>query len=150
VRAVKKWVPPPGGKILFTAPIGTPPEQDESPAGELRRLCNRHSVVKVCFDEFQLYSFCNDMKNELVVFFEAFSQQTKRLLADKSLRDDIREQTVWHDGDPDLTEHIQNANAKSEGEVEKLRIIKRKETLKIDLAVCLSMAAYEARKMNIG
>jgi hypothetical protein len=150
VRHVRKWVPPPGGTIQFFAPIGTPAEQDESPAGELRRLCERHSVVKVTYDMFQLYSFCNQLKDELIVFFEPFSQQTQRLYADKSLRDAIREQKIIHDGDPDLAEHIQNANAKSEGEIEKLRIIKRKETLKIDLAVCTSMAHYTAEKMNIG
>jgi len=150
VRHVKKWVPPKGGTIQFFAPVGTPPDQDESPAGELRRLCNRHSVVKVTYDVYQLYSFCNQLKEELIVFFEAFSQQGLRLQADKALRDDIREQHIWYDGDDDLTQHINNANAKAEGDDGKLRIIKRKETLKIDLAVCLSMANYTAAKMNIG
>lgn len=149
VRHVRKWTPPKGGTIQYFAPVGTPPEQDESPAGELRRLCDRHSVVKVTFDPFQLHSFCGQMKEELVVFFDPFPQATKRLMADKALRDDIREQHIWHDGDPDLTEHILNSNAKSEGETDKLRIIKRKEVLKIDLAVSLSMAAYEAARMNI-
>ena len=49
---------------------------------------------------------------------------------------------------PDLTEHILNANAQTEGD--KLRIVKRSESGKIDLAVCLSMCVYEARKMNLG
>lgn len=150
VRHVRKWVPPKDGTIQFFAPIGTPPDQDESPAGELRRLCKRHNVVKVSYDIFQLYSFCNQMKEELVVFFDPFSQQGLRLQADKALRDDIREQRFLYDGDADLTEHITNANAKPEGEDGKLRIIKRKETLKIDLAVCASMANHSAAKMNIG
>lgn len=150
LRHVKKWTPPPGGKILYNAPIGTPPEQDETPAGELRRLCNRHSVVKVCYDEYQLYSFCNQMKEELIVFFEAFSQTSKRLLADKAMRDAIREHHFLHDGNPELREHIMNANAKNEGEADKLRIVKKSDKLKIDLAVCASMANYEAARMNLG
>lgn len=150
VRHVKKWTPPTNGKIMFNAPVGTPPEQDESPAGELRRLEKRHSIVKVCFDPYQLFSFCNQLKEELVVFFDEFPQNTKRLLADKSLRDMIRERKIWFDGNPDLRDHILNANAKSEGESDKLRLVKRSEKGKIDLAVCLSMAAYEAERMNIG
>ena len=148
VRHVRKWTPPPGGQIMYNAPIGTPPAQDESPAGELRRICDRHSVVKVIYDPFQLHSFCSQMKEELIVFFEAFSQSTKRLQSDKALRDMIRERKIWHDGNPDLTEHLTNANAKSEGD-DRIRIIKRKESLKIDLAVCLSMSAYEAERMGL-
>lgn len=150
VRAVRKWTPPTGGKILYNAPPGTPEDQDETPAGELRRLCKRHSVVKVTYDEYQLYSFCAQLKEELIVYFDPFSQSSKRLLADKALRDAIREKQLWHDGNSDLTEHILNANAKSEGETDKLRIVKKKESGKIDLAVCLSMGNYEAQRMNLG
>jgi phage terminase large subunit-like protein len=150
VRHVRKWTPPPGGTIQYFAPIGTPPEKDESPAGELRRLCDRHSVVKVVFDPYQLHSFCSQMKEELVVFFDPFPQQTQRLLADKTLRDTIRERQLWHDGNMDLREHVLNANAKNEGETDKLRIVKKKDSLKIDLAVCLSMANFAGIQLNIG
>lgn len=149
-RFVKKWVPPPGGQLMFFAPPGTPLAQDESPAGELERLSQKHSIVKVVYDPYQLHSFCHQLRDKLILFFDEFPQQTKRLLADKALRDAIREQQVWHDGDADLREHITNANAKSEGENDKLRIVKRRESAKIDLAVCLSMANYESIKMNLG
>ena len=134
-RYVRKWTPPAGGQIMYNAPAGTPPERDESPAGELRRICARHSVVKVVYDPFQLHSFCNQMKEELIVYFSEFPQTTKRLLADKALRDTIRERKIWQDGNYELREHITNANAKSEGESDKLRIVKRTEKAKIDLAV---------------
>jgi hypothetical protein len=87
VRHVRKWIPPVGGQIMYNAPAGTPPEQDESPAGELTRICDRHSVVKVVYDPFQLHSFCSQMREKLIVYFAEFPQATKRLLADKSLRD---------------------------------------------------------------
>ena len=148
-RYIRKWTPPPGGEIAYNAPKGTPPEQDETPSGELRRLCQRHSVVKVVYDIFQLYSFCNQMKEELIVFFEPFSQSGPRLQADKALRDAIRDKKFIYDGNHDLREHITNANAKSEGD-EKIRLVKRKKSMKIDLAVCASMANYTAVKMNIG
>lgn len=150
LRHVRKWTPPKGGQIMYFAPPGTPPEQDESPAGELRRLEKRHSIVKVCYDPYQLHSFCNQLKDELVIFFDEFPQTTKRLLADKSFRDAIRERQFWHDGNMELREHVLNANAKSEGEADKLRLVKRSNALKIDLAVCASMANYEAVRMNIG
>lgn len=150
VRHIRKWTPPPGGKIMYFAPLGTPPEQDESPAGELRRICERHSVVKVVYDPYQLHSFCSQMKEELIVFFDEFNQGAKRLIADKELRDTIRERHIAHDGDTTLREHILNANAKADGETDKLRIVKRRESYKIDLTVCLSMANYEAVHLNLG
>jgi phage terminase large subunit-like protein len=149
-RLVRKWVPPVNGQIMYFAPLGTPKEQDESPAGELRRMAERHSIVKVVYDPYQLHSFCHSLKEELIVFFEEFSQQGKRLLADKALRDDIRERHIAHDGNLELRSDILNANAKSEGEKDKLRLVKRNQSMKIDLAVCLSMASYEATKMNLG
>jgi phage terminase large subunit-like protein len=150
LRHVKKWIPPKGGQIMFFAPKDTPPDQDESPAGELRRLTSRHSVVMVCYDPYQLHSFCHSLREELIVYFSEFPQTGKRLLADKALRDAIREQQIWHDGNTDLREHVLNANAKDEGERDKLRIVKRSERSKIDLAVCLSMANYSAVQLNLG
>lgn len=150
VRHVRKWTPPKGGQIMYNAPKGTPIEQDESPAGELRRLSERHSLVKVVYDPYQLHSFCNSMKEELVVYFDEFQQMSKRALADKALRDAIRERQLMHDGNFELREHVLNANSKSEGDADKLRLVKRNGSLKIDLAVCLSMASYEAVKLNLG
>lgn len=149
-RYVRKWTPPKGGQIAYFAPRGTPPAEDETPAGELRRLSMIHSIVKVVYDPYQLHSFCGTLREELIVFFEEFQQGGKRLLADKALRDDIRERHIAHDGGQDLREHIANANAKADGDTDKLRIVKRRETMKIDLAVCLSMANYEAVRMNLG
>jgi phage terminase large subunit-like protein len=40
-----------------------------------------------------------------------------------------------------------NANAEIKGE--KMRIVKRAEYMKIDLTVALSMAAYEALRLNL-
>lgn len=150
LRHVRKWTPPAGGQIQFFAPNGTPEEQDESPAGELRRLEKRHNIVKVCYDVYQLHSFCTQLKEELILFFEEFNQTNKRLQADKAFRDAIRERHFQHDGNLELREHVLNANAQADTDTNKLRIVKRNDALKIDLAVCASMASYEAEKMGLG
>jgi phage terminase large subunit-like protein len=148
-RYVRKWVPPKGGKIEFSLPDGSPPESDETPAGELRRLVRSHNVVSVVYDPYQLHDLATRMKRKLVAYFREFPQGMDRLVADKALRDAIRDQGVLHDGNPDLTEHITNANAEAAGD-NKLRMVKRSQDKKIDLAVCLSMANFEAVRMNIG
>jgi phage terminase large subunit-like protein len=76
-----------------------------------------------------------------------FKQGEQRLKADKLLYDMVRDKRMMHDGDGILREHVTNANAKTEGE--KLRIIKRAEHLKIDLAVALSMATERATALNL-
>lgn len=148
VRFAKKWTAPPKGEIQYTAPEGTDPMTSDTPEGELYRLTRRHSIVEVPYDPYQLYSLCHSLSGKLVVWFNEFQQGAPRLEADKALYDDIRDGNIWHDGNfPDLDEHLMNANQQNENG--KLRIVKRKETLKIDLAVCLSMANYEAKRLNI-
>jgi phage terminase large subunit-like protein len=148
VRFAKKWKAEKGFEIQYTAPEGTDPRLSDTPEGELYRLTERHSVVEICYDPYQLYSLCHSLADKLVVWFNEFNQGAPRLEADKALWDDIRDGNVWHDGSsPDLDEHLTNANQQNENG--KLRIVKRKDSLKIDLAVSLSMANYEAKRLNI-
>jgi len=51
---------------------------------------------------------------------------------------------VAHDGNAALSEHVKNANIAVDAQSRKLRIVKRESSLKIDLAVCASMACYAA------
>jgi hypothetical protein len=139
---VRKWTPPQGGKLEYSDV--TNPDNAEYPEGEIRRLCREWNVVAIGYDPYQLHHLCTSLENENVAYFRPFNQGADRLKADKQFRDVIRDRRILHDGSPDLTEHIANANAKTEGD--KLRIVKRSESLKIDLAVCASMAtdlAYE-------
>lgn len=137
LRYCRKWTPPPGGKIEYSNIDNK--DDVNYPEGELRRLAKEYNVICFGFDEYQLHHLCTSLSNDNVGYFRAFSQGADRLKADKQLYDIIKERRFVHDGNPDLTEHIQNANAKTEGD--KLRIVKRSESLKIDLAVCASMAA---------
>lgn len=127
VRYARCWYPPKGGKLDF-----------EEPEKELRRLIDEYAVIEVCYDPYMLEDLMSRIKKNLITHVKAFNQGTDRLIADKRLFDMIRERRIAHSGEIDLGEHIQNANAKSEGE--KLRIVKRDDLHKIDLAVALSMA----------
>lgn len=145
VRYVRQWRPGPGGKLLFSNPKD--PDDPDYPEGALARLCRTCRVVQVAYDPYQLHKMATDLRERLNVWFREFGQGQERAVADKQLRDLIRDGRVHHDGHPDLTEHILNANAKSEGE--RLRLVKRGQGQKIDLAVCLSMATAEALRLNL-
>lgn len=134
VRYVKKWTPPPGGKLDFAGP-----------ETEIRRLVDSGRIACIAYDPYQLHDLATRLRNELSVWFFEFPQGQMRLLADKMLYDYIREKRVLHTGEPDLRQHVGNANATSDAD--KLRIVKRQENMKIDLCVALSMATYRSSTM---
>lgn len=143
----RRWLPPEGGKISFTNPDN--PNDPETPEGEIRRLCDQYNVVMVAYDPYQLEDMANRLGREGVAWFYAFSQGSARLTADSGLRTLIREKRLRHGGDAALTEHVQNAGAKTDSEDSKIRIVKRAAHLKVDLCVALSMASDRALYLNI-
>lgn len=155
VRYSKKWdAPQDGGKIDY---LGT--KQEPGLEREIVRLCCLYNVIEWRYDPYQLHDMATRLKKgvpvdgqgNIVERSEAvrvikvnaveFKQGQTRLIADKQLYDKIRDRQVRHAGEHDLTEHINNANARTEDG--RLRIVKRSKKLKIDLAVSLSMAGYE-------
>lgn len=137
VRHVKIWKPPQGGKLDFA-----------EPESEIRRLCKEYNVVCVAYDPYQLHDMATRLNHERIAFFEAFTQGTPRLIADKLLYDTIRDKRLRHYGDPELDEHIKNAYAKTEGD--KLRIVKGTDSnRKIDACVSLSMAVERCLYYNL-
>ena len=135
VRYVRKWTPPKGGTLDFAGP-----------EAEIRRLCAEYNVIEISYDPYQLHDMSTRLRNEGLTVFHSVGQTQDRLVADKQLYDVIRDKRIRHSGEPDLTEHIQDANAKLEGD--KMRLVKRAEHMKIDLAVALSMATMRILKMN--
>ena len=99
-------------------------------------------MIEICYDEYQLHSTASRLRKELVTYFRVFPQGQDRLIADKMLKDAIRERTIRHHGEEKLRDHVLNAIAKLEGE--KIRLMKKSDKMKIDLAVCLSMAHNRA------
>lgn len=135
---------PVNGKIDF---VGT--EEKPGPELVLRRLIKEYNIVEVTYDPFQLYDLSSRMKREGLAWFRAFNQGNDRLIADSQLRDLIRDRRFWHRGEPLLREQIQNANAKLDEQDSKIRIVKRVENLKIDLAVAASMCTHELLRLNL-
>jgi hypothetical protein len=142
----RKWSPNKHtGKIDF---VGT--EENPGPELELRRLIKYYNVIEVCYDPYQLFSFCARLKQEGLAWFRSFNQGTDRLIADSGLRDLIRDKRFWHRGEADLIEHFLNSNAKLDDQDSKIRIVKRADRLKIDLTVAASMTSHELLRLNLG
>lgn len=127
VRWVRVWEPT-GGTINFQA------VEDE-----LRQFISRHTVVQLCFDRYQLRQMTQRLSSS--VWCVEFSQSTDRLIADKFLHDAVQSRRIAHGGDVTLRAHIDNADRKVEAQ-DRLRIVKRRDSMKIDAAVALSMAHY--------
>lgn len=144
VRYAQIWKPKPGQKLDFQ---GT----DENPGPEkvLRRLIKDYNIVQVTYDPYQLHDMATRLKSEGLAWFRAFPQERPRLLADSQLRDLIRDRRIWHQGEPDLREHLNNANAEIDPQDHKMRLVKRTDKMKIDLAVDLSMGTYELLRLNL-
>lgn len=124
---------------------------DENPGLDkvLRKLLAEYNVVEVAYDEFQLHSFCSKLYQEGLAWFHVFPQGNERLVGDSLFRDLIRERRYWHRGNPDMAEHIQNADAKIDPEDRRIRIVKRAERLNVDLAVCAAMGSRELMRLNV-
>lgn len=138
VRYVREWIPPEGGEIDFS-----------EPEAEIIRLCKEYPVVEVAYDEYQIANMMQRLKREHGIHCRKFSQGANREVADKKLHDLIRDREIEHRGEINLRDHINNANKSEEGKRDRLRLIKRNDKAKIDLAVCLSMAADRAKHLNL-
>jgi phage terminase large subunit-like protein len=115
----------------------------------LRRLISEYNVIQVTYDPYQLHDMAMRLRKEGLAWFKPFSQGQDRLIADSQLRDIIRDRRLWYRGEADLEEHLQNANAAIDPQESKIRIVKRVENLKIDLAVSLSMASHNLLYLNL-
>lgn len=130
VQHVKKWQPQHGAKLDF-GPI----------YAYVQQLIHTYNVIELCYDPYQLHDFCTRMRQEEVINVREFNQGMPRAIADKRLYDLIIARRVQHQNEPDLDEHVNNAHRKPEDD-NKLRIVKGQDAnKKIDLCVCLSMAA---------
>lgn len=118
-------------------------------------LMRRYRVIAIAYDEYQLHNFMkelekihapNDARNATKPnkerFFYAFPQGAERIKADTALLANITQDQLRHSGGSGLREHVENADGKEERNGEGIRIVKRRETSKIDGLVALSMAAW--------
>jgi hypothetical protein len=140
-RGCQAWVPPQGGKMDYRTTL--------TPAVDW--WVEHHNVVEVAYDPYQLEHWANEQRSkDRPAWYRPFPQGGDRLIADKRLVDVVRDRQIHHLGDTTQREHIGNANAKVPAdEPNKLRLVKKGESRKIDLAVTLSMAVQEALRLNI-
>jgi len=144
VRYVQAWRAKAGHKIDYQ---GT--ELSPGPEAVLRWLCANKNVSIVVYDPWQLHDLTNRLRKEGLAWFKEFPQGQRRIEADTDLLKLIQERRLAHDGNDELRQHIDNADRKLDTENKKLRIVKREDALPIDLAVCLSMGASEALRLNL-
>lgn len=135
IRYCNIWTPPDDGQIDFA-------EVEK----ELLRLFKLFHVVEVAYDPYQLASTAQRLGD--YAFWKPFLQGAPRLIADKRLYDMIRDRQIEHSGEPDLKQHILNADRKP-AENNTLRIVKRAETEKIDGVVALSMGVERLVYYNL-
>lgn len=145
IERSRKWEPKKGHKLDFQ---GT--EEDPGPERVLREWLGEFNIIQVAYDEYQLHDMATRLKREGLAWFRPFSQGQDRLIADSQLKNLIRDRKIWHRGEPDLRDHVQNSDAQIDTEDRKIRIVKRAEQLKVDLTVCSSMGAHEVLRLNLG
>lgn len=138
VRFTQTWQAGPGQKIDFAEPEEV-----------VRRLCAQFNIVAIVYDPTELHSFAMRLGREGVAWFKAFTQVSKRHEADRALLNLIVHRRMAHDGNPELRRHIQNADRRLDSSGKRLRIVKRVESQRIDLAVCLSMGSHEILRLNL-
>ena len=114
---------------------------------EIRRLLDSFSIVEFTYDPYQLHSMAMDFRREGLVKTFEFKQNEPRLKADKQLRDFIIAKRIAHDGNPVLTEHIDNANVVNHGE-DGIRIVKRSAHLKVDSVIATSQGVARCMYYN--
>ena len=145
VRYSESWEPA-GSYVHFR---GT----EEYPGPELRliKLIEDYNVLQVAFDPNQLHDMAQRLgpPGDGLAWFSQFGQMSERLVGDKRLFDLIMQKRIHHNGDATLANHIENADKKEDTETRRLRIVKRHEAMKIDLAVATAMAAHRCLQLNL-
>lgn len=143
LRMVMEWRPV-NGVIRFgdkTDPA--------TPRGLVQHLVDHYNVVQLCGDPYQLHQMFTEIRDEGRVYVAEFNQGAERLESDNQLKQLILERRIAHDGDATARRHIENADAKIDEDAHKLRIVKREQSLKIDVAVCIAMATKRCLDLSI-
>ena len=158
-RYAKVWQARPGKKIDYQGTLLEP-----GPERELLRLCGYdldadgtpvpsprggYNVLGIVYDPTELHDMAARLSRAGVAWFKEFSQGSLRQEADRQLLEMIQQKRLAHDGNQELRDHIRNADRKTDESGHKLRIVKRVDSQKVDLAVALSMSSYEVMRLNL-
>lgn len=158
VRYLKTWQVKAGHKLDFRGTKQFPGPEREilhlcgwelDDDGVMRKVGGGYNVKCVVADPRDLHDMITRLERKRVVWMRRFGQLSERTQSDSDLLRLIQEKRIVHDGSATLRQHVANADRYTDAESKKLRICKRLDRLKIDLVICLSMAAYEALRLNI-
>jgi phage terminase large subunit-like protein len=108
-----------------------------------------HRVLVVVFDPSELHDMSTRLSKANIAAFHAMGQTAKRMEADRQLLNLIQRRGLAHNGDPELRMHIMNADRRLDATGKKLRIVKRSNSQRIDLAIAMSMGTYEILRLNL-
>lgn len=123
----------------------------------LKIYCLDHAVSEIVYDPRELHQMMGRMRKRSTtsddrdfpgIMCTEFAQSVEREKADKNFRDMIISRKIIHPGLPLLGKHMANADKKTNDNGKRMRIVKRRDSLKIDLCVCASMAVYKAHNAN--
>ncbi len=139
IRHVRKWDPPPGGRIDY-----------DEPERFIEECAAKFNVLEVCFDPYQLEQMMRRLYKK-GINTKPFDQSGARLRADSDFYKTILNRDLRHRGNLDMREHIQNSGSRivSKDEDSKMRIVKRVYSRKIDLCVAASMGVNRITYYNI-
>ena len=156
LRRAKRWLPPQQGSPIDLS----------VPEAFLRTLPVVYNIVQIAYDPYQMESIAQRLTRDGIAWLKPFNQMGDRLKADSSLYDLIISNRIHYTHEDDcpgmergaqcncwvapVREHLANANAKMQvNEDSKLRIVKKANGSKVDLAVCLSMATYRCLYLRL-
>lgn len=141
VRWARVYVPTGGAALDFDAI-----------QADILAFLSAHNVVELVYDPLHIHQMMTNIRQRGLCKVSPFHQGLDRLIADYSLRQmTVHQRIAWPRdlvGAGDLLvlrQHLDNADAKKDAS-ERLRIVKRADSLKIDAAVTLSMAAHRCLK----
>ena len=134
----------PAGRIPVRKTYGRSRCHDQS--GDHAPGARRSGSGRGEYHPYQLHSIALDLEKSGVSMIE-MPQTGARVESDQALYDAIIGKTIRHYGDPTLNEHITNAVAIETPRG--FRLAKEKTSRKIDAAVALSMAAFQAEFFGV-
>ncbi len=141
VRWARVYVPTGGAALDFDAI-----------QADILAFLRAHNVVELCYDPLHIHQMMTNIRQRGLCKVDPFHQGQERLIADYSVRQMIIQQRIAWAADPVgagdlliLRQHLDNADAKKDAS-DRLRIVKRADSLKIDAAVTLSMATHRCLK----
>lgn len=113
------------------------------------RMWQTGQYAALVYDPYQCVSLAQRLRRKGVRTIE-FTQNSMRVKADSYLKQVLSDGLFSHPDHPDLNAHIKNASVKYATSNTGLRIVKRDQSVKIDLAVALSMSIYAMTTLKPG